>query len=426
LPDPASLAIHLDLVGGLAGDMFVAAMVDALPGLGPRVIAEVARVTPPGVSGPVYAETSTGGLRARRFGLVVPDEPSRRYTNGTHGDRPRTAPAPRAHAGGTSYPSLRGKLTAAQLSEGTQEHALALLHLLAEAEAQVHGTALDDVHFHELADWDSLLDLVAAGCIAAALEGAHWTASAPPLGSGYVQTDHGRLPVPAPATAALLTGYRWRDDGIGGERVTPTGAAILRHLVPADEYAARQEAGRLLGVGCGAGTRQLPGMPNMVRALVFERGDAHAHGADAVAVIEFDVDDMTGEELAVAGEALRSAADVLDVSIGSRVGKKGRPLAAFRLLARPQAAEDIAQRCFIETSTLGVRMREERRRVLRRDEVVSATDAGASARVKVAQRPGGVRTAKAADDDVVRAGGLDARRRAAAAAVRHVLGNDGT
>ena len=375
---------------------------------------------------PIYAETTTGGLRARRFGLTAPDEPVRRYANGSAGDKPRAA-ALAAHPYGRnvlSRPAQQAGLGA--LSPATQEHALALLHLLAEAEASVHGTALEDVHFHELADWDSLLDLVAVGCIAATLDGARWTASAPPLGSGYVQTDHGRLPVPAPATAALLTGYRWRDDGVGGERVTPTGAAILRHLVPAAECAARRDAGVLLSVGCGAGTRQLPGMPNMVRALVFERGDSAAEGADAVAVIEFDVDDMTGEELAVAGEYLRAAADVVDVSIGTRMGKKGRPLAAFRVIARPHAAEDIAQRCFLETSTLGVRMREERRRVLRRDEVVTATSNGASTHVKVAERPGGLRTAKAADDDVARERGLDARRRAAAAAVQRVLGSEGT
>ena len=318
-------------------------------------------------------------------------------------------------------------LSEASLSTATLEHALALLNLLAEAEATVHGTTIDHVHFHELADWDSLLDLVAAGCIAGALGGARWTASAPPLGGGFVQTDHGQLPVPAPATAALLTGYRWRDDGVGGERVTPTGAAILRHLVPAAACAAPRDAGRLHSVGCGAGTRQLPGIPNIVRALVFERSVAGGGwDTDAVAVIEFDVDDMTGEELAVAGEHLRAGADVMDVSIGTRVGKKGRPLSAFRVIARPHAADDVARRCFLETSTLGMRMREERRSVLRRHEVVAATPAGVDAHVKVAERPGGLRTAKTANDDVAAEGGLDARRRAAAAAVQRVLGEDET
>ena len=300
---------------------------------------------------------------------------------------------------------------------------MALLALLAGAEAHVHGTAVDDVHFHELGDWDSLLDVVAAGCIAANLDGAHWTASAPPLGGGVVRTAHGLLPVPAPATTFLLTGYPWRDDGIAGERVTPTGAAILRHLVPAAQCNARRDAGRLVSVGCGAGTRALPGLPNIVRALVLERalamGTADAD-ADVVAILEFDVDDMTGEEIATAADHLRAEAGVIDVSIGTRHGKKGRPLSDFRVLAQAHAVAALAQACFTETSTLGLRVREERRRVLPRAEVATELD-GATVHVKVAQRPSGARTGKAAHDDVATQRGLGARRRTRAAAVKRAL-----
>ena len=274
LPPPASLAIHLDLLGGLAGDMFVAAMVDALPALAPLVLAELAAVQPAGTPVPGFFEASTGGLRAQRFGIApAPDAVAYRFSPAKRAGAIAASARAEDHAG-TAYSVLRRKLVDAPMSAATREQALALLALLADAEAHVHGTSVDNVHFHELADWDSLMDLVAAGCIAATLAGARWTASAPPLGGGNVRTAHGLLPVPVPATALLLTGYPWRDDGIPGERVTPTGAAILRHLVPASDCDARHDAGRLLSVGSGAGTRALPGLPNITRALVLERAVA--------------------------------------------------------------------------------------------------------------------------------------------------------
>jgi pyridinium-3,5-bisthiocarboxylic acid mononucleotide nickel chelatase len=426
MPAPGALAIHLDLVGGISGDMFVAAIVDAFPALAEPVLAELAKVRPAGAAAPAFRETTNAGLRARGFGLAPASRPfaARPHDHGHDGGPQAMHDAAHAsmHGGvGTSYPQLRHELVNAPLSAPTRRHALALLELLAEAEAAVHGVAADDVHFHELADWDSRLDLVAAGAIAAALEGARWTASALPLGSGTVQTAHGLLPVPAPATARLLAGYPWRDDGVPGERVTPTGAAILRHLVPAAACTARRDGGRLVGSGSGAGTRTLPGIPNLLRALVFEREDGV--DADHVALLEFDIDDMTGEEIALAADRLRATPGVLDVSVGSRAGKKGRPVADYRVLARVAAADAVATACFTETSTLGLRLREERRRTLPRAEVACAVG-GATLSVKVATRPGGERTAKAAHDDVAASGGLAARRRARTAAEARSLGED--
>ncbi len=402
LPQPRSLAIHLDLVGGLAGDMFVAAMIDALPALMPRVLDELSAVRPNGAALPVFGEATSGGFRARRFGLAA----SAKSARDTHG---------------TSYAALRRQIADAPIDAATRAHALALLALLGEAEASVHGVAIDDVHFHELADWDSLLDIVAAGAIAAALDGARWSASAPPLGGGDVTTAHGRLPVPAPATAWLLTGYPWRDDGVPGERVTPTGAAILRHLVPASRCGTRRDNGRLLAIGHGAGTLSLAGIANVARAMI--TGVAVEPDADAVVVLEFDVDDMTGEEIATAADRLRGEPGVVDVSVGTRTGKKGRPLADFRLLAQPHAADAIARACFVETSTLGLRIRDERRRVLRRAEI-AATVGDAALSVKLAQRPDGDRTAKAAHDDAAHARGLAERRRTRAEGERRALESD--
>ncbi len=410
MPSPASLSIHLDLVGGLAGDMFVAALVDAFPVLEAPVLAELAKVQPTGAGRPAFAAVKSSGIAARRFGLVP------MTADAANGDRPQHT-AEHAHHG-TSYRDLERRLNAAPLTPATRDHALALLALLADAEAHVHGIPVDDVHFHELADWDSLMDVVAVGCIASRLAGAHWTASPPPLGTGTVRTAHGLLPVPAPATSHLLTGYPWRDDGVSGERVTPTGAAILRLLVPAAACGARRDDGRLVAVGSGAGTRVLPGIPNITRVLVSER--VSTVEADSIAMIEFDVDDMTGEEIALAAERLRAQAGVVDVSVGSRVGKKGRPLADFRVLAQTHAADAVARACFTETSTLGLRMREERRHVLRRSEA-EVEVAGASVTVKIAERPDGARTAKAAHDDIAQSRGLAGRRHARSAGERRAL-----
>jgi hypothetical protein len=205
--------VHLDAVGGIAGDMFVAALLDAFPALAEQVLAEIDRVLPAGLSRPRLEIGASQGLRVRR--LV--SEP---YPAGA-------GPVPTG-----AYPELRRVLAQAELAPATTRHGLAILHVLAEAEARVHGVPIEAVHFHELADWDAVLDVVAAGSIAGRLEDATWSVSDLPLGSDTVPTQHGRLPVPAPATLAILEGFAWRDDGIGGERVTPTGAAILRHLLP--------------------------------------------------------------------------------------------------------------------------------------------------------------------------------------------------
>ncbi len=138
-------------------------------------------------------------------------------------------------------------------------------------------------------------------------------------------------------------------------------------------------------------------------------------------VLEFDIDDMTGEEIALAADRLRATPGVVDVSVGSRAGKKGRPIADFRVLARAGAAEAVAQSCFSETSTLGLRVRDERRRTLSREEVGCAVE-GVALSVKVATRPGGERTAKAAHDEVSGTPGLAARRRTRAAGEARALG----
>jgi uncharacterized protein (DUF111 family) len=405
--------VHLDVVGGIAGDMLIAAMLDALPNMQAKVLGDAIAALPPGVGSPSLIEATSGGLRALRFGLAGRGEihPDRgaghsQHDHGDHDHHEEMSGAQSDHGGSAgSFPEMVARIRSVPLSPGAAGHAVAILSILAEAEASIHRIPIDAVQFHEIADWDSLVDVVAAGSIAAALGSACWTVSALPRGGGLTQTRHGLLPVPAPATASILTGFHWLDDGVSGERVTPTGAAILKHLVgqPRQVYA----PGRLQAVGTGAGTRSLPGMANVLRALVFAEIDPAAQSR--VAVISFEIDDMTGEEIAVAADRLRRVAGVLDLSIGHRRGKKGRSMDAFRLLVRPEAASMAIDRCFSETSTIGLRIREESRVTLSRRNSMTELD-GRPVSVKATQRPDGEMTAKAESDDLI-GDSLEARRR---------------
>lgn len=396
--------IHLDAVGGIAGDMFVAAMLDAFPELGERVFADLAKVLPADAGRPLLAEGSSGAVRCLRFGLEAAEPHGHHHGHSHHHGHD--------HHHHTRYRDLVARIERAGLSGETAAQAGGILRHIAEAEAHIHNVSLDEVHFHELADWDSLMDVVAAGSIAAALAGSRWSVSELPRGGGMVRTQHGLLPVPAPATAEILKGFAWRDDGVSGERVTPTGAAILRHLAAGSGKA----EGRLAASGTGAGTRDLPGMPNILRVLAFVPA---AVGHDRVAVLSFDIDDMTGEEIGVAADRLRALDGVRDLAIATLIGKKGRPLQSFRLLVAPEALDGVKERCLAETSTIGLRWHHEERDMLeRRGDTVR--DGGKAVRVKRVVRPGGP-TAKVESDDLASLDSLTERR-----AVKERLEGGGT
>lgn len=384
--------IHLDPVGGAAGDMFIAAMLHLRPDLEGRVMADVAAVLPEGVGQARLSEHMASGITARRFNLEL-------ATGGTAA----------RHGAETNYSAMRALLEATDLSEGTASAACAILHRIAEAEARVHGIPIERVHFHEIADWDSLMDVTAAGSICAALKGASYSLGALPLGGGLVDTAHGKLPVPAPATALILDGYDWHDDGVAGERVTPTGAAILAHVTGGKPVAVRP-SGRLRGTGSGAGMRELSGMPNILRASLFVTAQG-GFDQDRLVGFSFDIDDMTGEELGGAVDALRADAGVIDLVLLQGQGKKSRPLNRCDILASPELADGVAALIFNLTSTLGVRRSIVERLLLPRS--LETTTNGV--RRKRTLRPAGHETLKAESDDLASTGTLAARRRNAAA-----------
>jgi len=370
-----TLHTHLTPLGGMAGDMFAAAVLDARPELRAHVLAEVAAVLPADHAPPGLDSCVSGGLTALRF-----DVPA------------HAARAP------MRYPDLAALVAQSTAAEPTRHIAADLLHLLAGAEAAVHGCPIQDVHFHEIADWDTLADLAAAAAILA--QDGSWSLDPLPLGGGTVQTRHGTLPVPAPAAAHLMTGLPVRDDGVHGERVTPTGACIARYIATRIGLCPRP-SGVLAATGCGAGTRQLPDRPNILVAQVIEPAVARR---DVVSVLEWDVDDMTGEEVAAACDALRATEGVRDLTSHSVVGKKGRIATRLRLLVEPARAEAVADRGFRQTSTIGIRCHDEGRWLLPRR--VTATG---GVRRKSVQRPGGA-TTKAESDDLAGLDSLAERR----------------
>jgi uncharacterized protein (DUF111 family) len=249
---------------------------------------------------------------------------------------------------------------------------------------------------------DSIADIVAAAAIIEAFGPASWSIGAIPIGSGTIATRHGELPVPAPATALLLEGFRCFDDGRPGERVTPTGAAIIRHLAPG--FGPGTAVRALRRTGYGFGTRRIDGMSNVLRVLEFESVDTHDALAEQIAEIAFEIDDQTSEDLALALERLRALDGVLDVSQLPLIGKQGRLVAGVRILAQPVAVALVSDEVFRETTTLGLRVSLAERVSLPRRQIASRS--GVS--VKVAERPGGA-SAKAELRDVAATRGHSAR-----------------
>lgn len=361
--------------------MFLAAALDLWPNLQDDIEAAIRAAGLPR-DWRIRLETGTSGALAGRRFKVLPGDGKSRPTG--------------------RYRDIRARLIEAPLPAAVANWALAIFAKLAEAEARVHGIAVDEVHFHELADWDSVADIVGAACIIAALPNATWSTAPLPLGRGQVRTAHGMLPVPAPATVRLLEGLPVHDDGIAGERVTPTGAAIMAALKPALGPGGDTV---IAGSGYGLGSRKLDGVANALRLIAFREqetagpvsGERHRIG-----VIRFEIDDQTPEDLAIGLAAISARADVRDVCQWPAFGKKGRMMMAVQVLCDVDAMHDVAACCLSQTSSIGLRLRSEDRVVLTREILVREAE-GRQVRIKQVMRPDGRRSSKAEADDLAAA-----------------------
>ena len=406
----SALHIHLEPVGGIAGDMFAAAMLDAEPGLeGPLIEALASLELPKGVSARLE-NFSDGTLTGRRFVVDLPDgacEPDHGHHHGHGHDHDHGHAHEHSHEhdhdhGHRPFREIRRFLEASPLQPKVRKRALDIFQILAEAEAKVHGVPIEEVSFHEVGAWDSIIDIVSAAFLIERSGARSWSVSPLPLGSGRVKTRHGDLPVPPPAVALLIEGMAVFDDGRPGERVTPTGAAILKHLKPSPRLPSG--AFRHERVGYGFGTKRFKGISNILRVQRLVEAAAPTTDEE-IGVISFEVDDQTPEDLAVGLDRLREAPGVLDVLQAPAFGKKGRLVAQIQVLTRLDAIDATAELCMTETTTLGVRLEQVRRRILKRDSAAVADLDGAMVRVKRAKRPDGAVTAKAEMADIAESAG---------------------
>jgi uncharacterized protein (TIGR00299 family) protein len=264
------------------------------------------------------------------------------------------------HGNGRSYEEIRQILRRARLEPEVRARALAIFEALAQAEAKVHRTRVADVHFHELGAVDAIVDVTGAAIGIARLGVSHVTCSPVGLGHGVVETSHGRLPLPAPATIELLRGIPTVPAHVPWETVTPTGAAILRTIV--DEFQS-MPAMTPESVGHGAGDDRPGPMPNVLRAILGRDGGPRS---DRVVSLETNLDDLIPEHFDDLMDRLFGAG-ALDVALLHQQMKKNRPGFLLRVLARPSERERITQLLFTHSSTLGVRATECDRVVLPRE-----------------------------------------------------------
>lgn len=261
---------------------------------------------------------------------------------------------------GHRWPQIRRRLQRSKLSAPLRDRSLAIFEQLAKAEAHVHGTSVEEVHFHELGAVDALVDVAGAVAGLARLGVSRLTCSPLPLGHGHLETEHGTLPLPAPATLELLRGVPVTPAGVGWETVTPTGAAIARALV--DEF--RQlPAMTIEAVGHGAGDDRPGALPNVLRAVL---GREEGVGSDRVVCLETHLDDLVPEHFEYLMERLFEAG-ALDVALQHLQMKKNRPGFGVRVLALPCDRVAVARVLFAESTALGVRLYECERMVLERE-----------------------------------------------------------
>ena len=422
---------YLDCFSGISGDMFLGALVDA--GVSPKLLEDAVAALDIGARLEI-SRVTRGGIAGTKVDVTVDvtvDEYADREKNLAHevfhehgghshepvssrgsaplqtGQSPVTTEPTHAHEHGRGLTEIRRIISKATISTTAKGTAIRIFEALGEAEAEIHNTTVEKVHFHEVGAVDAMVDIVCAAVGAESLAIDQWICSPLNVGGGTVKCAHGTLPVPAPATLKLLGDAPVYSSGPQVELVTPTGAAIVKTL--AGQFSAFP-AMKIEKAGYGAGTREFKDHPNLLRLTIGEavitdganRTDSAnrapsasndlASGAgllnEKITVLEANLDDLSPQVLAYAMERLlaEGALDVFSVPIQM---KKSRPGALLTVLTKIEDANRLTKTIFAETTTLGVRRREEQRQILsRRWETVDTT--WGPVRIKIANMNGSV------------------------------------
>jgi uncharacterized protein (TIGR00299 family) protein len=413
---------YLDCFSGISGVMFLGALLDA--GVSATLLEQTVAALDVGARLEI-SQVMRGGMAATKVDVYSHGEKDlprevfweqQQSSDGVHPhehadslghahwhvhapavDAPLAHTTQHGHDHNRGLREIRAIIEKAGISRTAKATAVRIFEALGAAEGEIHNTTIDQVHFHEVGAVDAMVDIVCAAVGAEALKIDEWFCSPLNVGGGTVKCAHGTLPVPAPATVKLLAGAPVYSSGPQVELVTPTGAAIVKTLVT--RFAAFP-AMKIEKAGYGAGSREFPEHPNLLRLTIGEAASAEiapgTHDAasangistDSIAVLEANLDDLNPQVLGYAIERLlaEGALDVFSIPVQM---KKNRPGALLTVLAKPEDADRLIKIVFAETSTLGVRRRDERRRVLERRWETVQTSWG-PVRIKIANLNGTV------------------------------------
>ena len=412
---------YLECFSGMSGDMFLGALIDA--GVSPRVLEEavaaldvgarleISRVVRSGISATkvdVWVDGEKDLPREEYWaaeGVARAASPAKTDHRQSHHSHPEHehrhnhehsseggssragVRAPHEHSHGRGLTEIREIISKAEISDAAKKTAVAIFEALGMAEAKIHATSIEKVHFHEVGAVDAMVDIVCAAVGSEALGVEEIICSPLNVGGGTVKCAHGTFPVPAPATVELLEGAPVYSSGVQAELVTPTGAAIVKIL--ARRFAAFPEM-RIDKSGYGAGSRDFPGHPNVVRLTIGEAASTLAGktASDTVTILEANLDDLNPQVFGYVMDRLfeEGALDAFGVPVQM---KKNRPGTLLTVLCKPEDAAKLTQLIFTETTTLGVRRRDEVRQTLARRWENVRTQWG-EVRIKIASMNGSI------------------------------------